>query len=156
MNIERLNARSYSLLSNQIKLWTKKKNGFPKFDWKPNQAKNSIAFNELVSENSFWKSQDVKENDILKSINGEALTLQNAQKLITGMYSWESGQDIEVEIERDGEVRTIKTTLTTPTSLAYFSHSSTSSFNNFFSAIAKFVVSPGSVDKLYNSHSLDP
>jgi len=74
-----------------------------------------IFFTEVALENSFWKSQDVRANDILKKVNGENLTLQNAQQVIGGMAAWQPGQEVELELERDGEPVIVKTTLTKAT-----------------------------------------
>ncbi|TCK69236.1 putative metalloprotease with PDZ domain [Winogradskyella wandonensis] len=73
-----------------------------------------IFFTEVALKNSFWKSQGIQANDVIKSVNGEELTLQNAQQVITGMFSWQEGQEIEMLIERNGEKIDIKTTLTKP------------------------------------------
>ena len=77
-----------------------------------------IFFTEVALKNSFWKSQDVRANDILKKVNGEDLTLANAQQVIGGMVSWQPGQDIELELERDGESVLIKTELTKATAMS--------------------------------------
>jgi len=47
-----------------------------------------------------------KENDVVKSINGEALSLQNANTLIVKTFSWKAGDKISIEVIRDG--KTIK------------------------------------------------
>ena len=77
-----------------------------------------IFFTDVALNNSFWKSQGVEANDILKKVSGEAVTLQNAQQVITGMFSWQEGQDVEVELERNGKPVIIKTKLTKATALA--------------------------------------
>ena len=77
-----------------------------------------IFFTEVALKNSFWKSQDVRANDILKKVNGEDLTLANAQQVIGGMASWQPGQDVELELERDGEPVLIKTKLTKATAMS--------------------------------------
>lgn len=77
-----------------------------------------IFFTNVALQNSFWKSQDVRANDIIKKVNGENLTLQNAQQVIGGMAAWQPGQDIELELERDGEPVLIKTKLTKATAIS--------------------------------------
>ena len=71
-----------------------------------------IFFTEVALKNSFWKAQEVQANDVIKKVNGKALTLQNAQEVIMNMFSWQPGQDIEMELERDGKAIEIKTKLT--------------------------------------------
>ena len=77
-----------------------------------------IFFTDVALNNSFWKSQGIEANDILKKVNGDVVTLQNAQQVITGMFSWQEGQDAEVELERNGKPVIIKTKLTKATALA--------------------------------------
>jgi len=71
-----------------------------------------IFFTDVALDNSFWKAQGIQPNDIIKKVNGEALTLQNAQKVIMNMFSWQEGQEIDMELERNGNPVSIKTTLT--------------------------------------------
>jgi predicted metalloprotease with PDZ domain len=71
-----------------------------------------IFFTDVALKNSFWKAQDIKANDVIKTVNGKELTLQNAQEVIGGMFTWQEGQDIEMTLERDGKPIEIKTKLT--------------------------------------------
>lgn len=77
-----------------------------------------IFFTEMALKNSFWKAQGVQANDVVKTVNGEELTLQNAQEIITKMFSWQEGQDVNVVLDRNGEAVTIKTKLTKATAVA--------------------------------------
>ncbi|MBF8151031.1 peptidase M61 [Winogradskyella sp. F6397] len=77
-----------------------------------------IFFSSLAEANSFWKSQGVKAGDIIKKVNGTDLTLANAQVTIEGMFAWKVGDEITMELERDGKPITIKATLTKATALA--------------------------------------
>ena len=70
-----------------------------------------IFFTDVALKNSFWKAQGIQNDDILKTVNGTELTLENAQEVITGMFSWQEGQDIDVTIERDGNPIKIKAKL---------------------------------------------
>ncbi|RNC87306.1 MAG: peptidase M61 [Winogradskyella sp.] len=70
-----------------------------------------IFFTDVALKNSFWKSQGIQANDIIKTVNGKELTLQNAQEVVTGMFSWQEGQDIELELERDGKPVQLKAKL---------------------------------------------
>ncbi len=76
------------------------------------REKGVIFFSEGVKNNSFWTEQGVMSGDVIKTVNGEALTLQNAQAMIGGMYQWKEGDDIDVLLERDEKEVTIKTKLT--------------------------------------------
>jgi predicted metalloprotease with PDZ domain len=71
-----------------------------------------IYFEENASDNSFWKSQNIETGDIIKKVNGSELSMANAQQMMGMMYAWQEGQDISMELERDGEVVVIETTLT--------------------------------------------
>lgn len=71
-----------------------------------------VFFNNLVTENSFWNEQGVKPNDVLKSIDGTEITMQNANQILQIMYSWKPGKEIEVKLDRNGEEVVIKTTTT--------------------------------------------
>ena len=46
----------------------------------------------------------VKENDVIKSVNGEALTLQNANTILVKTFSWKPGDQISLEVIRDGKI----------------------------------------------------
>ena len=48
----------------------------------------------------------VQENDVVKSVNGEALTLQNANTILVKTFSWKAGDKISLEVIRNG--KTIK------------------------------------------------
>jgi len=76
------------------------------------QEKGIIFFSPMAEKNSFWKSQGVKAGDVIKKVNGTDLTLANAQGVIGGMFGWEEGQEITMDLERDGKPMLIKATLT--------------------------------------------
>ena len=76
-----------------------------------NQEKGEIYFSENVKNNSFWADQGVMPNDIIKTVNGEALTMQNAQAMLGAMYQWKEGDDIKVVLERDGKEVVVETKL---------------------------------------------
>ena len=77
-----------------------------------NPEEGKIFFNDLVKDNSFWNDQGVKPNDVIKTINGTNLTMQNANALMQQVFLWQPGQDIEVKLERAGEEVVIKTVTT--------------------------------------------
>ncbi|MEH6536041.1 MAG: peptidase M61 [Psychroserpens sp.] len=76
------------------------------------QEKGQIFFSEGVNDNSFWVEQGVMPKDIIKTVDGEALTMQNAQAMLGKLYQWKEGQDIKVILERDGKEVVIEATLT--------------------------------------------
>ena len=62
-----------------------------------------ISFNELVNNNSFWSEQGVQVNDVIKEVNGVALSRENANGIFMEVYGWEIGKEIQVKLERAGE-----------------------------------------------------
>lgn len=76
--------------------------------------KGTIFFTEDALKNSFWKEHGVQANDVIKTINGTALTLQNANQVLQEVFMWKPGQDVEVVMDRAGEEVVIKTTTTQP------------------------------------------
>ena len=71
-----------------------------------------VFFIDSVLENSFWKEQGAMPNDVIKSVDGAEVTLQNANKVLGEVFSWKPGRDVEVVLDRDGEEVVIKTTTT--------------------------------------------
>ncbi|SFD03318.1 peptidase M61 [Algibacter pectinivorans] len=84
-------------------------NGAPIVSGDPTKG---IFFVDSVLENSFWKAQGAQPNDIIKSIDGTAVTLQNANQVLGQVFGWTPGLDVEVVLERDGKEVVIKTTTT--------------------------------------------
>ncbi len=76
------------------------------------QEKGTIFFSPMALKNSFWASQGVQAGDVIKKINGQDLTLQNAQQLIGGMLGWQEGQEFSMDLERDGQAIVLKGKLT--------------------------------------------
>ena len=72
----------------------------------------TIFFNEAVVENSFWASQSVAPNDIIKEVNGSPLTIANANQVLGQVAGWQPEQEVEVVLLRKGEEIVIKTKLT--------------------------------------------
>lgn len=77
-----------------------------------NPQEGKIFFSELVNDNSFWIEQGVQPNDVIKTIDGTAMTMQNANTLLQQMFMWKPGQEIEVVLDRAGEEVVIKATTT--------------------------------------------
>ncbi|MCB0389405.1 MAG: peptidase M61, partial [Winogradskyella sp.] len=55
----------------------------------------------------------VKPNDIIKSIDGEKVSLQTANQVFQKVFMWQPGTAIEVVLDRDGEEVVIKTNVET-------------------------------------------
>ncbi|AUP77812.1 M61 family metallopeptidase [Flavivirga eckloniae] len=85
-------------------------NGVPIVSGDP--QKGTIFFTDMALKNSFWEEQGVKANDVIKSVDGEALTMQNANDVLQQVFMWQPGRDIEVTLDRAGEEVVIKTTTT--------------------------------------------
>ncbi|GAA4951200.1 peptidase M61 [Algibacter agarivorans] len=74
--------------------------------------KGTIFFTEAVLENSFWAEQGAQPNDVIKTIDGTNVSIQNANQVLQQVFHWKSGKDVEVILERDGEEIIIKTATT--------------------------------------------
>ncbi|MFB9057872.1 peptidase M61 [Mariniflexile ostreae] len=72
----------------------------------------SLYFNSAVTNNSFWTEQGVLPNDIIRSIDGTAVSIENANQVLQEVFMWGTGKDIEVKVFRLGKVITIKTKTT--------------------------------------------
>jgi len=79
------------------------------------QDKGLIKFSPMALKNSFWASQGVQVNDIIKKVNGADLTMANAKQVVGGMFGWQEGQEITMDLERNGKPILIKATLTKAT-----------------------------------------
>jgi len=77
-----------------------------------NAEKGTIFFTSEVLNNSFWKEQGAQPNDVIKSINGTEVTLQNANQVFQAVFGWQPGTDIDVVLDRNGKEVQIKTTTT--------------------------------------------
>jgi predicted metalloprotease with PDZ domain len=85
------------------------------FSGGPNKG---IFFTDVALRNSFWKSQGIQANDVIKKVNGEDLTLQNAQQIIGGMIAWQEGDAITMDLERDGKAVVIEAKLSKATAVS--------------------------------------
>lgn len=85
-------------------------NGAPIVSGDP--QKGTIFFTNMVAQNSFWANNGAQPNDVIKSINGQTLTMLNANQLLEGVFRWQVGQDVEVVLNRNGKDIVIKTTTT--------------------------------------------
>ncbi|SFZ92130.1 Predicted metalloprotease, contains C-terminal PDZ domain [Flaviramulus basaltis] len=85
-------------------------NGAPIVSGDP--QKGIIFFTEAVLKNSFWADNGAQANDVIKTIDGTDVTLQNANQVLQQVFGWKPGKDVEVKLERNGEEVVIKTTTT--------------------------------------------
>mgnify|MGYP005988303675 CR=1 FL=1 len=56
----------------------------------------------------------IKENDVIKSVNGEAVSLQNANAILVKTFSWKAGDKISLEVLRDGKTVKLEGTAIVP------------------------------------------
>jgi predicted metalloprotease with PDZ domain len=75
-----------------------------------NPQYGTIFFTEAVQDNSFWHDLGVKPGDIIKTIDGTDLTLQNANTILQQVFMWKVGQEVNVKLVRAGETIDINTT----------------------------------------------
>jgi C-terminal processing protease CtpA/Prc len=61
-----------------------------------------------VELNIFMTSLGIKNDDIIKNINGKDYNLDNVYDLVLGSMSWKDGDDITVTIKRDGKEQILK------------------------------------------------
>lgn len=76
------------------------------------QEKGTVFFSPMALKNSFWASQGIQAGDVIKKVNGSDLTLANAQQIVGDMFGWQEGQEITMELERNGSSVLINTKLT--------------------------------------------
>ncbi len=77
-----------------------------------NQTDGTVYFNNLVSKNSFWNEQGVLPNDIIVELDGTKVTIQNANQILSQVFGWQPGKEIEVKLNRGGNEVIVKATLT--------------------------------------------
>ena len=58
--------------------------------------------------NSGLTALGIKENDLLKSVNGEVISLQNVNQIIGQSFQWKPGDELSFEIERNGKLIQLK------------------------------------------------
>jgi len=82
------------------------------FIFTPNKEAGTIAFSEAVKLNSFWNDNGVLPGDVIKTIDGTELTMVNANQVLSQMFMWKPGKEIDVRLVRNGEEVVVKTALT--------------------------------------------
>ena len=67
--------------------------------------------------NSTLNNLGVQPGDIIKTVNGEELNLQNAQNLISQSFQWSPDTDLSMVLIRDGEEVEVSGKVGSPTTL---------------------------------------
>lgn len=75
-------------------------------------ANREIFFTKKT--NSGLTNLGVQENDVLKAVNGEIITLQNANAIIGNSFAWKAGDKISFEVVRDGKTLKLEGTAIVP------------------------------------------
>lgn len=78
-------------------------------------AKQDIFFTNRT--NTGLVALGVKANDVLKTVNGEAVTLANARQVLGKSMQWKAGDSLTFEVERNGSTIKLEGTAITPTSV---------------------------------------
>ncbi|APY00019.1 M61 family metallopeptidase [Lacinutrix venerupis] len=78
----------------------------------PDMATMTIPFSEAVKDNSFWAENGVLPGDVIKTVDGKELNMASAQQILTEVYMWKPGREVDVRLDRNGEEIVVKTTLT--------------------------------------------
>lgn len=78
----------------------------------PNRETMTFSFSEGVANNSFWTENGVLPGDLIKAIDGKALTFANAEEVLTEVFMWQPGRNVDVRIDRKGKEIVVKTKLT--------------------------------------------
>ncbi|UWX55467.1 peptidase M61 [Maribacter litopenaei] len=76
---------------------------------------NAIFVRRGINLNSFLTGLGVQGGDIIKSINGTAITLDTMRPIIGQSFGWSLETNIKMELERDGEVIAVEGPVGTPT-----------------------------------------
>ena len=79
-----------------------------------NPDTGEIFFRKGIAFNSFLQKLGVEGGDILKSINGTEYNLENIYGLLGMTESWQEGQDVEMQVLRDGQTITLEAVVAKP------------------------------------------
>ena len=78
----------------------------------PDMSTMSLPFSDAVKNNSFWAENGVLPGDVIKTVDGKELTMATAQAILTEVFMWKPGRDVDVRIDRKGKEVIVKTKLT--------------------------------------------
>ena len=68
-----------------------------------NPEKNVLYFTDLVAKNSFWADLNVQAYDEIIEINGEKVTLSNANTILSESFQWREGDPFSAKLNRNGK-----------------------------------------------------
>ncbi len=67
-----------------------------------NQETGEVYFRDMEL-NSTLQTLGVQGGDVIKSVNGNMISMQNARQILIGSFSWEPDTDVSMVLVRDGE-----------------------------------------------------
>jgi len=80
-----------------------------------NQADQSLFFVSYATENSGLKAWGIEAGDVIKTINGTVYNIANVYDLVEVSRSWKAGDDITLEVVREGKEITLNSKIVIPT-----------------------------------------
>ncbi len=72
----------------------------------------SVKFTNEVKNNSFWAENGVLPGDIIKEVEGEKLTKENANQVFSKVLLWNPGKEVTLKLDRNGTEILFKKVLT--------------------------------------------
>ncbi len=76
---------------------------------------NAVFVRKSIELNSFFNELGLKGGDVIKSIDGTAITLETIRPIIGQSFSWSSTKEITIVVDRKGETLTLKGEVGKPT-----------------------------------------
>lgn len=76
---------------------------------------NAIFIREGIELNSFMNDLGLQGGDVIKSIDGTAITLESIRPIIGQSFGWTPEKEISIVVDRDGEALTLKGAVGKPT-----------------------------------------
>lgn len=77
--------------------------------------KGQVYFRRKVKFNSFLEELGVRANDVIKAVNGKALTRENYREVLMASKEWTLGMEVELLVEREGKEISLKAKTFQPT-----------------------------------------
>ncbi len=79
-----------------------------------NPENMTLFFRKGIKLNSFFEDLGVENGDVIKTVNGESYTIQNAYDLVMASQNWKEGEDFKMTVEREGKEITLEGKIATP------------------------------------------
>ena len=76
---------------------------------------NAVFVRKGITLSSFYTELGIEGGDVIKSINKTPINLESIRPLIVESFTWAADKEITVEVERAGELLTLKGEAGTPT-----------------------------------------